>query len=73
MTPTVKSGITSANFAMTDWQSFDVHFGVKSGGQTTCRSPADDRKPQKPDMIALRRASCRARSRFSVTEEYGHA
>ena len=27
MTPTVKSGIAPANFAMTDWESFDVRFG----------------------------------------------
>ena len=27
VTPTVKSGIAPANFAMTDWESFDVRFG----------------------------------------------
>jgi len=27
VTPTVKSGIAPANFAMTDWKSFDVRFG----------------------------------------------
>lgn len=30
MTPTVKSGIAPANFAMTDWESFDVRFGSKA-------------------------------------------
>jgi hypothetical protein len=28
--PTVKSGIAPANFAMTDWESFDVRFGSKA-------------------------------------------
>ena len=29
ITPTVKSGIAPANFAMTDWESFDVRFGAR--------------------------------------------
>jgi hypothetical protein len=30
MTPTVKWGIAPANFSMTDWESFDVPFGLKA-------------------------------------------
>jgi hypothetical protein len=34
MTPRVKSGIAPANFAMTDWESFDVRFGPSGIGST---------------------------------------
>jgi len=30
MTPTVKSGLASAKFSMTDWESFDVRFGSEA-------------------------------------------